>query len=119
MTQAELSLLLKVAHDKNQVYFCGDTAQTISRGVGFRFEELTTMFYHLGEAQKADICRRGMRVEDVPKSALVHVPEVSKLTVNYRTHNGILGAASQVVSLLLELFHFLARRYRYCFPVAG
>ena len=43
-------------------------------------------------------------MEDLPRGAVVAVPEVSKLTVNYRTHNGILGAASQLVSLLLELF---------------
>ena len=32
LTQAELSLLLEVAHDKDALYLCGDTAQTISRG---------------------------------------------------------------------------------------
>ena len=34
----------------------------------------------------------------------MQVPRVNQLSVNYRTHNGILGAASQIVSLLLELF---------------
>lgn len=31
-------------------------------------------------------------------------PAIHKLSVNYRTHNGILGAASQIVSLLISLF---------------
>ena len=42
LTQAELSLLLEVAHDKDALYLCGDTAQTISRGVGFRFADVRT-----------------------------------------------------------------------------
>ena len=32
------------------------------------------------------------------------MPEINKLSVNYRTHNGILGAASEIVTLLLALF---------------
>lgn len=38
-----------MAHDKNGLFFTGDTCQTIARGVGFRFEELTTMFWDLAE----------------------------------------------------------------------
>ena len=48
-TQAELRLFLEVCHDKNALFLTGDTCQTIARGVGFRFEDLTTMFYHLAE----------------------------------------------------------------------
>ena len=35
----------QVCADKNALFFTGDTCQTIARGVGFRFEDLTTMFY--------------------------------------------------------------------------
>ena len=103
-TQAELLLFLQVCSDKNALFFTGDTCQTIARGVGFRFEDLTTMFYQLGEQRKADLLSRGQRLEDVPKCELVQVPKVNKLSINYRTHNGILGAASEIVTLLLELF---------------
>ena len=90
--------------DKNALFFTGDTCQTIARGVGFRFEDLTTMFFQLGEQQRKELSARGLRPDDMPKRALVQVPRVNQLSVNYRTHNGILGAASQIVSLLLELF---------------
>jgi len=30
---------------KEQLIFCGDTAQTIAKGVNFRFSDLTTLFY--------------------------------------------------------------------------
>ena len=103
-TQAEIRLFLEVTADGNALFLTGDTCQTISRGVGFRFEDLTTMFYQVREAQKVRLQQAGRRLEDVPSGELIHVPVVNTLTVNYRTHNGILGAASEVVSLLLELF---------------
>ena len=35
-TQAELLLGLRVVADPNGLFFCGDTCQTIARGIGFR-----------------------------------------------------------------------------------
>lgn len=35
-TQAELLLDLRVVDDPNGLFLCGDTAQTIARGIGFR-----------------------------------------------------------------------------------
>ena len=37
-TQAELHLDLRVVSDPNSIFYCGDTAQTIARGVGFRWD---------------------------------------------------------------------------------
>lgn len=36
-TQAELLMDLRIVSDPNGLFLCGDTAQTIARGVGFRF----------------------------------------------------------------------------------
>jgi len=41
LTAATLNLLLKVT--EQNIYFAGDTAQTIARGVGFRFADLTSL----------------------------------------------------------------------------
>jgi hypothetical protein len=35
-TQAELLLALRVVADPNGLFMCGDTCQTIARGIGFR-----------------------------------------------------------------------------------
>lgn len=35
-TQAELLLALRVVSDPNGLFMCGDTCQTIARGIGFR-----------------------------------------------------------------------------------
>lgn len=37
-TQAELLLGLRVVSNPNGLFFCGDTCQTIARGIGFRWE---------------------------------------------------------------------------------
>ena len=36
-TQAELLMDLRIVEDPNGLFLCGDTAQTIARGIGFRF----------------------------------------------------------------------------------
>ena len=140
----------QVCHDKNGLFFTGDTCQTIARGVGFRFEELTTMFHHVRARQLSELAAAGWQLDDLPRHQRVRVPEINKLAIkrvacasntgamrtysrtshalhldthvssaplparltcppavppaSYRTHNGILGAASEVVSLLLHLF---------------
>ena len=80
-TQGELRLFVEICGDKNALFLTGDTCQTIARGVGFRFEELTTMFKRL-EQQRNE-------AESLRDSQRVRVPTIQKLTVNYRTHNGI------------------------------
>jgi len=82
LSQAELSLLLKVGADINQFHIFGDTAQTISRGVGFRFADVRVLF-HEHEAR---------------------VPPLHELAINYRTHAGIVSCSSSLVRLLLSLF---------------
>lgn len=44
MSPAILFLLTLIA--KEQIIFCGDTAQTIAKGVNFRFSDLKKLFFH-------------------------------------------------------------------------
>ncbi|GLI67622.1 hypothetical protein VaNZ11_011869, partial [Volvox africanus] len=44
-TQGELLLDIAVAADPNTLFYCGDTAQTIARGIGFRFTDICTLFF--------------------------------------------------------------------------
>ena len=46
LTMAEL-LLIHQFCDPTMSFLAGDTAQTIARGVGFRFTTLRTLFHHL------------------------------------------------------------------------
>jgi len=92
-TQAELMLLIRCCRDPNDVFLTGDTAQSVMRGISFRFEDLRSLFFYLNESYKAV----GVQVEVV-------VPEMRHLIYNYRSHSGILNLASSVVSILQKYF---------------
>lgn len=35
----------RVVRNPNSLFYCGDTCQTIARGVGFRFTDIRTLFW--------------------------------------------------------------------------
>ena len=92
-TQAELMLLIRCCRDPNGVFLTGDTAQSVMRGISFRFEDLRSLFFYLNKSYKV-----------VGGQAEVLVPQIMPLIYNYRSHSGILNLASSVVSLLQEYF---------------
>ena len=71
----------QVCRDKNGLFFTGDTCQTIARGVGFRFEELTTMFHHVRTKQLSELAAAGRQLDDLPRHLRVRVPEINKLAI--------------------------------------
>ena len=89
-TQAELSILTRICRDPNNLFLTGDTAQSIMRGIAFRFSDLRNIFHR---ASKQSI-----------KSKPVKVPMVNELTVNFRSHTGILKLAASVIDLMKEFF---------------
>ena len=83
LTHCTLLLVAKVT--EQSLFFSGDTAQTIAKGVGFRFCDLRSLFFH----------DEGLKV---------HTPVVKQLTVNFRSHGRILALANSVVSLIEAMF---------------
>uniref|UniRef100_K1PIT9 Lupus brain antigen 1-like protein n=1 Tax=Magallana gigas TaxID=29159 RepID=K1PIT9_MAGGI len=93
-TQAELCLLLRVCHSPNEMFLTGDTAQSIMRGIAFRFNDLRSLFFYAKKSMHA-----------IGKSSGVKVPKkVHQLTHNYRSHAGILSLASSILDLMVEFF---------------
>nr|XP_035134456.1 TPR and ankyrin repeat-containing protein 1 isoform X1 [Callithrix jacchus] len=91
-TQAELALLMKCINDPNAMFLTGDTAQSIMKGVAFRFSDLRSLF-HYASKSTAD------------KQCVVRKPKkIHQLYQNYRSHSGILNLASGVVDLLQFYF---------------
>ena len=87
LTKAELFLLIHCCRDPNGLFFSGDTAQSIMKGVSFRFADLKALFFR--ESQQRP----------------VNVPDrIYQLTCNYRSHSGIVRLASSVVELLQHFF---------------
>jgi len=78
-TQAELAVFVRIATEKNDLFFSGDTCQTIASGVGFRFEDLKSVFKLEADRQKEEIGAKSL-----PANFVVKIPEVMTLSVNYR-----------------------------------
>ena len=89
-TQAELTLLLMCSKIPNGMFCTGDTAQSIMKGVFFRFEDLKSQFWMLAQAAQ--------------HNELVSVPQLRVLTDNFRTHSGILNLAQSVISVMKSTF---------------
>ena len=91
-TQAELSIVLQCCHNPNGMFLTGDTAQSIMRGVSFRFEDVRTLF-HMAQMteNRHTLCK-------------IAVPKIHELEVNFRSHSGILNLAASVIHLLKKLF---------------
>ncbi|NXY88396.1 TRNK1 protein, partial [Alcedo cyanopectus] len=91
-TQAELALLMKCINDPNAMFLTGDTAQSIMKGVAFRFSDLRSLFHYASK-------------NSVSKKQHVRKPKrIYQLYQNYRSHSGILHLASGVVDLLQHYF---------------
>ncbi|XP_022085705.1 TPR and ankyrin repeat-containing protein 1-like isoform X3 [Acanthaster planci] len=93
-TQAELALLIQCSQDPNSLFLTGDTAQCIMRGVAFRFKDLKSLFHYANKSAKA-----------LGKPTAATVPKkVYHLTINYRSHSGILNLAAAVLELMSHFF---------------
>ena len=92
-TQAELSILVRICREPNDLFLTGDTAQSIMRGISFRFGDLKSIFY-----------RASKQASKSHKSAQVKVPKVNELTINFRSHTGVLQLAASVINLMKHFF---------------
>ena len=82
-TQAEIYILVKLCRNPNNLFLAGDTAQSITVGVDFRFTDVRQIFYnHFGGIE----------------------PKLLQLSHNYRSHAGVLRLAACVVELLYKFF---------------
>jgi superfamily I DNA/RNA helicase len=69
---------------KYGAFYSGDTAQTIAKGIGFRFCDLRNLF----DPKQFD------------QSLSLKKPIVKQLSINFRSHNNILQLANSVISLI-------------------
>lgn len=85
--------------------FSGDTAQTIARGIDFRFRDIKFLFYKeflLGTGNDGAY----------GKKEKGKIADVFQLSHNFRTHAGILNLAQSVVNLLYHFFPLSIDRLR-------
>ncbi|KAG7361350.1 UvrD-like helicase [Nitzschia inconspicua] len=83
--QAELALFFFLGRPGG-LFLAGDTAQSVSLGVDFRFEELRSIGYSLFEDRRY--------VPDKPVT----------VNINFRSHSGILNVAAAILDRMFEAF---------------
>ncbi|KAJ6519176.1 hypothetical protein C8R45DRAFT_1204389 [Mycena sanguinolenta] len=89
-------LLRSICHNPNGLFWAGDTAQTISVGSSFRFNELKAFIYRVEQR----------RLETRKSSELYQQPVTFQLTVNYRSHAGIVNCAHTVIEIIQLLWPY-------------
>ncbi|CAN1143684.1 TPR and ankyrin repeat-containing protein 1 [Linum perenne] len=91
LTMRQIAIFKHVCKNINEGYiFSGDTAQTIARGIDFRFEDIRSLFYN------EFICDA--------KKEKGQISKIFHLSQNFRTHAGVLKLAQSVIDLLYHFF---------------
>ncbi|CAM0876418.1 unnamed protein product [Alopecurus aequalis] len=99
LTMTQIALLKYVCRNiKEGFLFAGDTAQTIARGIDFRFEDIRSLFYTAFLAEP-EAFNQGLK-----HGKKVHLSDMFQLSQNFRTHCGILRMAHSIMSLLYFFF---------------
>ncbi|KAF7340238.1 UvrD-like helicase ATP-binding domain-containing protein [Mycena venus] len=91
------TLLLRIlCHNPNGLFWAGDTAQTISVGSSFRFNELKAFLFRI----------EGQRQKKHPEFSFRPAvpPREFQLTVNYRSHTGIVNCARSIIEVITRLW---------------
>jgi superfamily I DNA/RNA helicase len=87
-------LLRSLCRNPDGLFWAGDTAQTISVGSSFRFNDLKAFLFRVEE--------RNASASDVSRAPIP--PRSFQLAVNYRSHGGIVNCAHSVIELITRLW---------------
>ncbi|CAC5364350.1 unnamed protein product [Mytilus coruscus] len=91
--QAELFLLIKLCESPHGMFVTGDTAQSIMKGIAFRFKDLVSLFHYA--SKDSSVKTVGVSVQP---------DRIYELPHNYRSHSGITALATSVLDVLKDLF---------------
>ncbi|KAJ7294056.1 P-loop containing nucleoside triphosphate hydrolase protein [Mycena rebaudengoi] len=89
-------LLRSICQNPNGLFWAGDTAQTISVGSSFRFNELKAFLFRVEKQRQ----KKHPELDYHP----VERPQQFQLTVNYRSHAGIVNCARTVIEVITKLW---------------
>lgn len=90
-------LLRSLCRNPDGLFWAGDTAQTISVGSSFRFNDLKAFLFRLEKRRENMIADRQPTRE---------VPRTFQLAINYRSHGGIVNCAHSVIELITEFWPY-------------
>ncbi|WJX52814.1 hypothetical protein P8452_38884 [Trifolium repens] len=98
LTMSQIALFKYVCQNVEDGFvFCGDTAQTIARGIDFRFQDIKSLFYKkfVQESKRGVYCKGKDKMK---------VSETFLLTQNFRTHAGVLKLSQSIIEILFRFF---------------
>ncbi|KAM6567403.1 hypothetical protein CsatA_026531 [Cannabis sativa] len=97
LTMSQITLFKHICGNVEEGFvFSGDTAQTIARGVDFRFEDIRHLFY-----KKFVLEHKSENGERKEKGL---ISDIFQLSQNFRTHAGILKLSQSIIELLYHFF---------------
>jgi superfamily I DNA/RNA helicase len=98
LTLSQIALFKYICKNVEEGFvFSGDTAQTIARGIDFRFQDIRSLFY-MKFLPESKSCRHDKRKEKGIISDIFH------LSQNFRTHDGVLKLSQSIIDLLYRFF---------------
>ncbi|XP_011091752.2 uncharacterized protein LOC105172113 [Sesamum indicum] len=98
LTMRQISLFRYICKNVDEGFvFSGDTAQTIARGIDFRFEDIRSLFYN-------EFFMKSRNCEFSGRKEKGHISDVFSLSQNFRTHTGVLRLAQSVIDLICHFF---------------
>ncbi|XAR48021.1 RNA helicase [Bertholletia excelsa] len=98
LTMRQIALFKYICRNVDEGFvFSGDTAQTIARGIDFRFQDIRSLFYN----EFVMKCRGDSSAGRKEKG---HISETLSLKQNFRTHDGVLKLAQSVIDLIYRFF---------------
>ncbi|KAH8834741.1 hypothetical protein DL96DRAFT_1592 [Flagelloscypha sp. PMI_526] len=89
------ALLMRcLCRNPNGLFWAGDTAQTISVGSSFKFSDLKAFMWR---QEQHEVQARAFQLQR-------EQPKTFQLTVNYRSHGGIVSCANSIIALISEFW---------------
>ncbi|MQM02509.1 hypothetical protein Taro_035273, partial [Colocasia esculenta] len=99
LTLQQVALFKYVCNNLSDGFlFAGDTAQTVAKGIDFRFEDIKSMYY------TEYLLKPSVGSSDKEKGKGKYISDLFHLTQNFRTHTGVLNLAQSVVKILYHYF---------------
>ena len=98
LTMSQIALFKYICRNIEKGFvFSGDTAQTIARGIDFRFQDIRSLFYKkfVLESRNTGNARGQEKGQ---------ISNIFNLSQNFRTHVGVLNLAQSVIELLYRFF---------------
>ncbi|KAJ7942731.1 UvrD-like Helicase, ATP-binding domain, P-loop containing nucleoside triphosphate hydrolase [Quillaja saponaria] len=98
LTMSQIALFKYISQNVEEGFvFSGDTAQTIARGIDFRFQDIRCLFY-----QKFVLESRSRTNDELKEKA--KISDIFHLSQNFRTHAGVLRLSQSIIELLYQFF---------------